>query len=299
MRCLSSSGVTLHVRWYSQIVSPARAAALFAGSSDVSLGARVLEALRRAQARYSEFDVDDEAFIERLGALCEADLERLHGLALTDLWLAHAAGTGCSRAVEVFEHTVFGPRVEAIRKRFGDDTTVEDEAQALRLNLIADTEPLLLSFRGQGSLQGWVSVALGRAVARSRARRRRAVADGLETLDEILEDELDLSGLTERAEAKSILVAALREAVTSVDAQHRILLKLHICDGLVIDDLAQLLGVHRATASRRLERARRALADEVRSRIKGAHGLDSRQVDSLLRRVRSSFQSLMSTFLVD
>ncbi len=259
----------------------------------------MLEALRQAQTCHCEFHVDDAPFVERLGALCDSDPERLGGLALADLWLAHAAGSGCSRAVEVFEHSVFGPRVDAIRKRYGDETTVEDEAQALRVRLIAEDEPLLLSFRGRGSLQGWVSVALGRAVARSRARSRRMVDDGLDAFAEILEDELDLSGFAERAEAKSILANALREAVTRVDAQHRLLLKLHICDGLVIDDLAQLLGVHRATASRRLERARRVLADEVRTRIKAAYGLDSTQVDSLLRRVRSSFQSLMSTFLAD
>ncbi len=281
------------------MVSPARAAVLFAGSSDASLGARVLEALRQAQACHSEFRADDAPFIERLGALCESDPERLRGLVLPDLWLAHAVASRCSRALEVFERSVFGPRIDAIRKRYGDETTVEDEAQALRVRLIAEEQPLLLSFRGRGSLQGWVSVALGRAVARSRARSRRTVDDGLEALGEILEDELDLSGLTERAEAKSILVAALREAVLSVDPQHRLLLKLHICDGLVIDDLAQLLGVHRATAPRRLERSRRVLADEVRTRIKAAHGLNSTQVDSLLRRVRSSFQSLMSTFLAD
>lgn len=280
-------------------MSPARAAALFAGSSDVLLGARVLEALRQAQTSHSEFRADDAPFVERLGTLCESDPQRLLGLVLPDLWLAHAVASGCSRALEVFERSVFGPRVDAVRKRFGDATTVEDEAQALRVRLIAEEEPLLLSFRGRGSLRGWISVALGRAVARSRARSRRTIGDGLETLGELLEDELDLSGLTERAEAKSILAAALRDAVTSVDPQHRLLLKLHICDGLVIDDLAQLLGVHRATASRRLERARRVLADEVRARIKAAHGLNSTQVDSLLRRVRSSFQSLMSTFLAD
>ena len=173
----------------------------------------------------------------------------------------------------------------------------KDEAQSLRLRLVAEDEPLLLKYRGHGSLQGWVSVSLGRAVAKSRARRRRAAEADIDAVGDRLVDELDLPTLAERAEAKAILTAALRDAVASIGADHRLLLKLHICDGLAIDDLAPLLGVHRATASRRLERARRALAEEVRAQIKGAHRLDSAAVDSLLRGVRSSFQSAVGTFL--
>ncbi|MEM6289778.1 MAG: sigma-70 family RNA polymerase sigma factor [Myxococcota bacterium] len=282
--------------WYDGAVSPARAAALFAGIDDRSVGAGVLEAMRDAQAEHPELEADDASFLAHLGALCDGDPARLSDLALSDLWLAFATASGCARALQVFERDVFGPRIDAMRRRFGDDPTIEDEAQTLRLRLVAEVEPLLRRYRGRGSLQGWVSVTLARAVSRARARRSRS-SDELDALGDALVDQLDVPGVAERAEAKAILTAALQASVAEIDPAHRVLLKLHICDGLVIDELAQLLGVHRATASRRLERARRMLADAVRTRIKGAHGLDSAQVDSLLRNIRSSFQSVMATFL--
>lgn len=278
-------------------MSPTRAAALFASSEDSALGARVLAVVEEARAAHPGTKADVEAFVQRLGVLAGGDPERLGSLARADLWLAHATAAGCPRALAAFERQVFGPRVAAVARRYPDDPTLDDEAQNLRLQLVAEIDPLLLSYRGQGTLAGWISVALSRAVVKARRRRGREVGNDLEVLGHLLEDQLDLPSVAERAEAKAILTAALRESVDELEPQRRLILKLHVCDGLVIDDLAQLLGVHRATASRRLERARRSLAELVRARIKGGRGLNSNQVDSLLRLVRSSFQSLVQSFL--
>lgn len=167
-----SSGAAA-LRWYSVAMTPGRAAALFASRDDVALGARVLEVVAKAQAAHPATEAGSAGFIERLGSLCEGDPARLSRLACDDLWLAHAAASGCPRAVAAFEQEVFRPRVEAIARRYPDDPTVEDEAQDLRLRLVADAEPRLLAYRGQGTLAGWVSVSLARAVVKARRRRDR------------------------------------------------------------------------------------------------------------------------------
>ena len=277
-------------------VTPVDAARRFAASEDPELGVRVLAFVQIARARHPETTGDLSAFVAHLGELCGGEEDRLPGLVGPDLWLAHATVSGCPRALRCFERDVFGPRVSAMARRF-DHALVEDVAQSLRLRLVAEAEPLLLAYRGRGSLQGWVSISLARALAKQQRRADRHRGADVSSLADALVADADLHAATERAEAKDALSRALRDAVEALDAPTRLLLKLHICDGLTIDDLARLHDIHRATASRRLERARRALADRTRGLLANTYGLQEREIDSLLRAARSSFESLMQTFL--
>ncbi|MBK8240405.1 MAG: hypothetical protein IPK74_33190 [Deltaproteobacteria bacterium] len=110
--------------------------------------------------------------------------------------------------------------------------------------------------------------------------------------------DLDLEARLVRAEIKALLGDALRDAVASLDRDDRVLLRLHVNDHLGIDQLSRLLGVHRATAARQLERARRQLAQRTRSYLATRVSLPPWAIDSLLRVVRSSFRSLVGTYLV-
>src|SRR5262249_44224581 len=109
----------------------------------------------------------------------------------------------------------------------------------------------------------------------------------------------DLEQVMLRAEAKAALADALRTAVAELDAEDRALLRLHVSDQLGIDELARLYGVHRATAARRVERARRELGRLTRRSLATSLALPPWEVDSLVRIVRSSFRSLVKTYLVE
>lgn len=180
-------------------------------------------------------------------------------------------------------------------RRWGD---IEDAAQAVRLKLLVGPRPALLPYTGRGSLQGWVSVAAAREWMREARRAARFDRGDPSDLAETLVAVVDVHASAERSEAREILFRELRAAVCELAPRTRLLLRLHICDGRTIDDLAQMYRVHRATASRRLKRARRELARSTRERIATRYGLSAPGVNSLLHVVRSSFESMVQTFLL-
>jgi RNA polymerase sigma-70 factor, ECF subfamily len=74
----------------------------------------------------------------------------------------------------------------------------------------------------------------------------------------------------------------------------RNLLRLHVLDGLAIDDIGALHGVHRATAARWIERTREDVARAVRRDLMRQLGIDPFEVDDLLRWVQSQIDLSLS-----
>jgi RNA polymerase sigma-70 factor (ECF subfamily) len=86
----------------------------------------------------------------------------------------------------------------------------------------------------------------------------------------------------------------LREAISTLDAEQRNLLRLHYLEGLTLDELAAFFGVHRATIARRVAEAREAVSDGMAERLKAALGLSAADLDSLLVLLRSQLEVSIS-----
>ena len=65
------------------------------------------------------------------------------------------------------------------------------------------------------------------------------------------------------------------------------MLKLHYLDKLPMEDVGKVLGVHRLTVLRRLERARAELSEGTKERLEIALSLAPSDVDSVLRLIQS------------
>jgi RNA polymerase sigma-70 factor, ECF subfamily len=95
------------------------------------------------------------------------------------------------------------------------------------------------------------------------------------------------------------VVAALRDALASVSPRARTLLRLHYLDGLTVDDLGRMYGVHRATAARWVAAARETVFDETRQRIEAGLGLGEESAADVVRLVQSqlavSFHRLLAS----
>src|SRR6185312_1867471 len=90
---------------------------------------------------------------------------------------------------------------------------------------------------------------------------------------------------------------ALQDAFGSLDERERNLLRLHFLDGLGIDGLAPVFGVHRATVARWLAAARERLQDTVLALLRERLAVGERELESLARLVRSDLEiSLPSLF---
>ena len=290
-------------------MTPSAAASAFsreaagAASSEAAdaCGKRVRALLDEARAGWPALVVDPARFIARLGELSDGSIERAEGLHVTDLWLALALSDGERTAYEAFERHVLGAVLDGLRQRGIAQSDRDEVAQWLRTEFLVPTQARpaqILRYAGRAPLRRWLTVAAARML--ERAHGRAATNEALE--DAVLPPALVVGGDLEagmvRAEAKHLLDDALRRAVADLDQEDRVLLRLHVNDHVGIDDLARLYGIHRATAARMLERARRKLAQRTRSHLVARVALPPWEIDSLIRVVRSSFRSLVGTYLV-
>jgi RNA polymerase sigma-70 factor (ECF subfamily) len=102
------------------------------------------------------------------------------------------------------------------------------------------------------------------------------------------------SGDPELENAKAHYVEQFKQAFSAalrgLPARDRTLLRQHVIDGLTIDQLGALYHVHRATAARGLERARRAVLAATRARLSATLQVRTGELDSILRLIRSRIE---------
>ena len=133
----------------------------------------------------------------------------------------------------------------------------------------------LAYYSGCGSLGGWLRAVVGQlAVDRHRRTSRlvqteepsefdRAAAESHEPDGWRAAPERDPESALAEGEVAHAVEGALAEALGGLDAEDRLLVKLYYFDGLKLKEAGAVLGVHEATASRRLTR----LHAEIRKRV--------------------------------
>ncbi len=187
------------------------------------------------------------------------------GLKLSDLVLAMACAEGRERAWEHFM-TVYGqPLTRSAIAISGNETVGRDLADAFYAELygLSTTEGKrkcpLESYRGRGSLLGWLRTTLAQRFVDHYRRTRRE-----EALDEQRHDAQAADG---SAAPEPNMVSALGEAIEGAlsdqPPEERFLLASYYLDGRTLAEIGKLLGVHEATVSRRLKRT----TDTVRKRL--------------------------------
>ena len=70
-----------------------------------------------------------------------------------------------------------------------------------------------------------------------------------------------------------------------------------VIDGLGIDQIAAIYHVHRATAARQLERARRTLITATREHMRATLGVTEAELDSIMRALASVAEVTLRTVL--
>ncbi|MCR9162578.1 MAG: RNA polymerase sigma factor [Nannocystaceae bacterium] len=124
--------------------------------------------------------------------------------------------------------------------------------------------PALARYGGKGSLDGWLKVMVSRSASRLLRRTERLEFSEPESFMEVWhEPERDALN----RECKQAFRTAMLDAIASFDAEERSALRDYYVGGLSIDALADIWGVHRATAARRLSRLRWAVRERVLDRL--------------------------------
>ena len=219
---------------------------------------------------------DDEARSRAGGITC----------APVDLYLACACARGVDGALERFER-LYGDEIARTAQRFErPGLPADDLVQLLRAKLFTlpggdgvqharpTQRPRIAMYTGQGFLQNWLRVTTTRTfIDCCRGQPESPEVPIRNELVAVLPEpkgdpELQLL----KREHVTHFKASFAEAVAALDGADRLLLKQHLVERLTIDQLGALYHLHRASAARRIAKAREACWSPRASRWRGASG---------------------------
>jgi RNA polymerase sigma-70 factor (ECF subfamily) len=258
--------------------------------------------LARAEDRRS---LSRESLVTRIGAAVQKYLLRddpeipgneiakfIDELQADDLCLIVACERGDEKAwselVERFTTTVRS----AARSASSSEDAAEDLAQSIWAELYglrtrSDGRPAskLAYYSGRGSLAGWLRAVVAQlAVDTFRKQSKLVQTEEDADLDRLAQEvrvgagQPALAGIQNPEEsmsnrfARGELQQALSKSVQELNAEDRLLVKLYYFDNLRLREAGAVLGVHEATASRRLSRIQTDLRKRVSEILVGERG---------------------------
>lgn len=173
--------------------------------------------------------------------------------------------------------------------RRASSSQAEEAVQRLRHRLLTSdgvSPPRLLTYAGRGDLRAWVRVAAVRTwlnLERETARERSKPAD--EVLADRAVGDLELEFL--KGSYRESFHRAFLESLAALPADERLVLKMHYLDKASMEEIGRVVGAHRITVLRRLERTRAQLAEDTKQRLSARHQLSGAEVESMLRLIQS------------
>jgi RNA polymerase sigma-70 factor (ECF subfamily) len=211
-----------------------------------------------------------------------------------DLFLACACARGDARAIELFSKQFLGAVPTMVARIVPPGELMDELVQSLHeLMLVrrASAPPHIAEYRGTGSLAGWVRISATRAAVRMKNRAAR-FASSSEPLDREGPEAPTVGPERLYVERRygPAFQAAFREALVALPDAPRELLRRYYVDGLTIDQLAEIHGIHRATAARRIDAARRLLFTDARRRASEQLRIPDEDINSLLYLVASRLE---------
>jgi RNA polymerase sigma-70 factor, ECF subfamily len=224
----------------------------------------------------------------------------IDGMQSDDLCLIIACERGDENAwtdlVERFTSTIRS----AARSASSNEDAAEDLAQSIWAELYGirarkdgTRVSKLAYYSGRGSLAGWLRAVVSQlAVDTYRKQSKLVQADEDSDLDRLAQDATTESrtllnsgdqnpeeALTHRF-VEADMQQALNKSVEELEAEDRLLVKLYYFDNLRLREAGALLGVHEATASRRLTRIQSDLKKRVGEILMADHGWTRSEAES-------------------
>lgn len=280
-----------------------RGAARPATPLDAEDGLLALRLVTAARQAWPDLRVDPVAFLEHVGSkLAEASslVEAAEALVVDDLYLAFACSQGEPAAPAPFQEHLQSEVRAAMAKIGVARDREEDIRQQLweKLLVSAGGRRRVLDFSGRGRLRHWVRVAAVRLII----DELRSSPPGREVLtaDELLgvaspesDPEIQLLKVQYGAEFR----AAFQTAISALRPEDRNVLRSYYGGGLTVDEIAAAFGIHRATAARRVARARSALLAATRRELGERLRLSTAALKSVMRLIQSQLHASVRRLL--
>ncbi len=278
--------------WADLLLGAARAAQGTRPGERAVLNEQLAAVCQHARAAWPAVEISDETFVTHLARHLPDHapaLESLSQLRTSDLYLATACASGDVHAVAAFERYCMSGLDRALgRLRLSTDEIAEVKQRIRYRVLVADGRPRILEFSGRGALPSWVRAMAVREAFRvvKRSPRETGLDDSERLLAYVVKDERDRAN----AYYRQVFAQAFDRALRQLEPRVQTMLRQHVIDGLTIDQLSALYRVHRATAARTLERARRTILAATRSRMRATLDVGSTELSSILRSIRSRLE---------
>lgn len=235
-------------------------------------------------------------------------LDDLHA---DDLCLISACERGdqsaWSELMETYGATVrSAARASSSNEEMADDLGQSIWAELHGLKARNDGRPAgkLAYYSGAGSLAGWLRAVVGQLAIDRHRREARLIhteddAD-LDRLASAVDGEPETFNIfrsspnPEAALAGDLAAAdvekALAHALAGLEAEDRLLMKLYYFDGLRLREAGAVLGVHEATASRRLTRIHKGVREHVEEFLMKEHGWTRAEAAGSLAEIAAHLQ---------
>ncbi len=169
------------------------------------------------------------------------------------------------------------------------------ELYGLRQDADGKKKSKLAYYSGRGSLAGWLRAVVSQLAVDQYRKQSRFVQIEEDREFENLANEASTNDgngvvshsddpeslLTEKRTAEDV-AGSLQAAITSLDAEDRLVLKMYYFDELKLKDIAATFGYHEATASRKLVRVQTEIRKGVERELRQRHGWTDSEVKRYL-----------------
>jgi RNA polymerase sigma-70 factor (ECF subfamily) len=268
-------------------------------SEDQNLEHALVNAIREAHLAWPGVRIPHESFIAHVAGHASVETGSLAELRTSDLYLSCACALGDAAALTAFEQAYFVDIDPALVRMTGKTALHDEVAQSLRTTLFAPRPgraPQIALYAGRGDLRNWTRAAIVRATLNLITRKPRETPAPTDLLSAVPAASAD----PELAHMKEIYQAEFRDAfaaaVATLDTRERNLLRHAFVDGLSIDEVGALFGVHRATAARWLASTRTKLMGELRRALMQKLHVDKTEFASIMRLIRSQLNVSLARF---
>ncbi|MCA9639983.1 MAG: sigma-70 family RNA polymerase sigma factor [Polyangiaceae bacterium] len=247
------------------------------------------EALTRAQAALPELQAEPACFARVLERVCQrkaCEADALSDDGLAEVLLVAALMEHDPGAQSYFERAILDVVAPALApmklgSELGDDIR---QQVAEKLLLPQDGVLLLERYAGDGRLRGLVKVM---AVRSAISHTRKAKPERNVDLSDLQAGDIEWELERLKHGYRSAFRQAFAAALSGLSARDRNILRLHHFGGLSVEQVGEIYGVHRGTATRWIARIREDLLKATKAQLAGELGLTALDVESVMRLIQS------------
>ena len=260
-------------------------------SIELALDPVVVELYQKSKAEaFGMSSTDFATLLEEVSAkdIPEASqserLEQYKTLRVDDLILARACAGGNERAWEAFMLRFREKLYDIARQITREDSAGRELADSVYTDLYGtktregERVSKLSSYRGRGSLEGWLRTVLAQEYVNTYRKQRRLVS-----LDEESEEGAQFSAAASEpvTVAEPRLEAAIDDVLRSLSPEDRFVLVSYFLDQRTLAQIARALSVHESTISRKIEKLTKNIRKQVFKNLLG-RGMSRRQAEEAL-----------------